>query len=238
MINIRRELELRNEEASSLLRFLSILESGENASNNLRQSIGRDYTAIMTSIKAGVVLMLYNAVESTMTKCLERLHDIFIQQNLGFDECTDEIRHLLLVYYEYAQEKSLDIHKRVPYILQLHDYMKGEINFPLSYSQLCQFYSLYSGNLDSREIISVLKKYGIDFEEKVSELKTIKDDRNKLAHGEQTFEEVGRELSLPQLEHMKERTFSYMGSVIDTINDYIKNEKYRKSKRIDMPEQS
>ena len=152
----------------------------------------------------------------------------FIQQELGFDECTDEIRQLLLAYYENAKEKSLDIHKRVPYILELHDYMKGEITFPLSYNQLCQFYSLYSGNLDSREIISVLKKYGIDFEEKASELKTIKDDRNKLAHGELTFEEVGRNLSLPQLRHMKEKTFRYMESVIDIMNAFIENEGYRK----------
>lgn len=106
--------------------------------------------------------------------------------------------------------------------------MKGEITFPLSYNQLCQFYSLYSGNLDSREIISVLKKYGIDFEEKASELKTIKDDRNKLAHGELTFEGVGRNLSLPQLRHMKEKTFRYMESVIDIMNAFIENEGYRK----------
>ncbi len=228
MQNIRRELGLREEEADSLLNFIAMMESDDDLVNDLRRRMRRDHTTIMTSIKAGIVLMLYNAIESTMTKCLEKLHDIFIQQELGFDECTDEIRQLLLAYYENAKEKSLDIHKRVPYILELHDYMKGEITFPLSYNQLCQFYSLYSGNLDSREIISVLKKYGIDFEEKASELKTIKDDRNKLAHGELTFEEVGRNLSLPQLRHMKEKTFRYMESVIDIMNAFIENEGYRK----------
>lgn len=228
MQNIKRELELRNEEVNSLLEFLNLLQSDDELANNLRLRFGSDYTTIMTSIKAGIVLMLYNAVESTMTKGLEEMHEIFIQQNLKFYECNDEIKQLLLVYYENAREKSSDIHKRIPHILQLHAYLGGETFFPLSYKQLCQFYTLYSGNLDSREIISVLKKYGISFEAKISELKTIKDDRNKLAHGELTFEEVGRNLSLPQLENMKERTFQYMSNVVDVLKDYIEEEKYKK----------
>lgn len=233
MHNIKRELGLRNEETNSLLRFLRLLESDDESANKLRLCMGCEYTTIMTSIKAGIVLMLYNAIESTMTKGLEKLHEIFIQQNLRFDECTDEIRQLLLVYYENAREKSLDIHKRVPHILQLFDYMRGEIIFPLSYNQLCQFYSLYSGNLDSREIISVLKKYGIGFEEKISELKTIKDDRNKLAHGELTFEEVGRNLSVPQLEHMTQKTFKYMEDVINAMEDFVEGKRYKRHDSID-----
>lgn len=229
MQNIKQELLLRDEEANSLIKFLQFMENGSELAGHLRMHMGSDCTTIMTSIKAGIVLMLYNTVESTMTKGLEKLHETFIQQNLKFDECNDEIRQLLLVYYENVREKSLDIHKRVPHILQLYDYMRGENNFPLSYNQLCQFYTLYSGNLDSREILSVLKKYGIAFDEKISELKTIKDNRNKLAHGELTFEEVGRNLSVPQLIHMKEETFKYMEKVISVMENFVQEKKYIKN---------
>ncbi len=74
-----------------------------------------------------------------------------------------------------------------------------------------------------------MKKYGVGFEEKISELKTIKDNRNHLAHGELTFEEVGRELSVPQLKNMKEKTFEYMEKVIDSVDAFIKEKRYKKS---------
>lgn len=82
-------------------------------------------------------------------------------------------------------------------------------------------------NLDTREIINVLKKYGIVYEERCSELKTIKDYRNKLAHGEDSFEEVGRNLSIPQLEEMFRKTFEYLDKMLDEIERYLSDEKYR-----------
>lgn len=228
MQHLMHELELRKEEVNGVLEFLKFMENDGELSRKLKESMDNNYMTVITSIKAGMVLMLYNAVESTMTKGLENLHVIFMEQNLGFDECNEAIKQLLFVYYENVREKSTDIHHRVPHMLQLYDYMKGEQDFPLSYKQLCQFYSLYSGNLDSREIVLVLKKYGIEFEEKISELKTIKDNRNQLAHGELTFEEVGRRLSVPQLENMSGKTFEYMGKVVDVMSNFVAEQKYKR----------
>ena len=182
----------------------------------------------MTSVKAGIVLMIYNAVESTITKCLEKLHDVFQKNELKFDDCNDKIKHLVLAYYENAMTKSADINSAVQCKLKLYGYLKGERNFELSFAQLSKFYSLYSGNLDSKEIVSVLEKYGIKIEERISELKTIKENRNKLAHGELTFEEVGRDLTLQHLKKMKEETFKYMRNVISSIEKFIDEEKYKK----------
>ncbi len=229
MQSLKHELRLREDEADSLVKFLELMESDGDLTGSLKEYMGRDNTTLMTSMKAGMVLMLYNAVESTMTRGLEKLHIVLMEQDLVFDECNDAIRQLLMVYYENMREKSPDINRRAPHILQLYDYMRGSTSFPLSYGQLCQFYSLYSGNLDAREIVSVLKKYGVGFEEKISELKTIKDNRNHLAHGELTFEEVGRELSVPQLKNMKEKTFEYMEKVIDSVDAFIKEKRYKKS---------
>ncbi len=41
----------------------------------------------------------------------------------------------------------------------------------------------FAGNLDSKEIRKIAKKYGIEFSEQCSEILTIRDKRNKLAHG-------------------------------------------------------
>ena len=172
--------------------------------------------------------MLYNAVESTVTKSLERIHEILISQNLMFDDCNESLKQLIIIYYENAKAKSVDIHNKAPHILRFYDYMQKNRSFELSYTDLAKFYSMYSGNLDSREIKSVLVKYGIDFQEKASELKTIKDKRNILAHGELTFEEVGRSLSVEQLQSMKERTFVYLERMIDEIERFVDEGRYKK----------
>ena len=87
---------------------------------------------------------------------------------------------------------------------------------------------MYSGNLDTREILNVLRRYGINFEQRCSELKTIKDYRNKLAHGEESFEEVGRTLSVQQLQEMENRTFEYLEKMINEITKYLDEEKFKK----------
>jgi hypothetical protein len=182
---------------------------------------------VTTSLKASVVLMLYNAVESTVTKSLERMHEILIHKNLKFDDCNENLKELVAVYYEKAKDKSPNIHNKIPFILRFYDYIRSMHSFELSYKELSKFYSLYSGNLDSKSIISILGKYGVGFQEKTSELRTIKKNRNSLAHGEQTFEEVGRDLPTPQLESMKVKTFEYLEKMIDVIEKYINNEEFR-----------
>lgn len=222
MEGVKRELSIRKEEADSLLNFLKSLESGAVEGST---AIERR-TTVQTSIKAGIVLMLYNAVESTITKSLERLHEIIIDKELAFSDCNDSLKKLLVVYYENAKAKSSDIHKQVPFILELNNYLGNNGNFSLSYSVLAKYYTLYSGNLDSKEIQAVLNKYGITFEERATELQTIKNMRNKLAHGESTFEEIGRDLSIQQLEHMQSRTFEYLEKTIITIEEYLQTEKF------------
>lgn len=223
MQSITRDLSIRSEELNSILEFLNLMESGgfeyKREFNNS--------TTVKTSIKAGIVLMLYNAVESTVTKSLERLHETLIRQKLMFDDCNEKLKQLIIIYYENAKEKNLDVQNKAPYILRFYDYIQQNRSFELSYKDLSKFYSLYSGNLDSREIISVLNKYGMDFQVRITELKTIKNKRNELAHGELTFEEVGRALSVQQLMSMKERTFDYLEKIIDEIEIFIENEKYK-----------
>lgn len=222
MKGVRCELSIREEEVDSLLNFLKLLENGAiEGSTTIEKR-----TTVQTSMKAGIVLMLYNAVESTVTKSLARLHEIIIAKELAFSNCNESLKKLLVVYYENAKMKSSDIHKQVPFILELNNYLGNNGNFSLTYSDLVKYYTLYSGNLDSKEIMAVLNKYGIIFEERATELQTIKNMRNKLAHGESTFEEVGRDLSIQQLERMQSRTFEYLTNTIEAIEEYLQNEKF------------
>lgn len=221
MQGIIRELSIRKEETINLILFVKYLEDISLPQTEF------DVTMVKTSIKANVVLMLYNAVESTLTKCLEKIHERISSQELKYCDLCDEIKLILAVYYEYSMEKSGNIHNKMKYVLQLSDFINGDVCFNISYKDLTKKYPMYSGNLDSKEIITVLKRYGIDYGERCTELKTIKDDRNKLAHGEDSFEEIGRNLSVPQLEEMSNRAFGYLEKMVHEIEGYLEDERYK-----------
>ena len=89
-----------------------------------------------------------------------------------------------------------------------------------------KYYSLYSGNLDSKKICSIFSKYGIVFNERIRELQTIKDYRNKLAHGEISFEECGREISIQQIEVINQKVSGYINNAINAIEDFIDNNRF------------
>lgn len=225
MQGIERDLDIRLEEVNSVIGYLQHMENGDLE----YKTEVRGLTTVKTSIKAGIILMLYNAIESTMTKCLVRLHQVLISKNLMFNDCNDKLKHLVAVYYENARDKSSDNHRKASHALKFYDYIIGNGKFDLSYEELSKFYPLYSGNLDSREIVAVLEKYGIELEKRVPELKTIKDRRNGLAHGEHSFEEVGRELTIQYIESLRDQTFEYMKEVISEIKLFIEEENYTKN---------
>ncbi|WP_302162117.1 MAE_28990/MAE_18760 family HEPN-like nuclease [Phascolarctobacterium faecium] len=223
MNGIRNNLKIRKSEADNIINFLKLIENEDM--NYQAYTIKK--LIVKTSIKSGIILMLYNAVEAIVTDCLKKIHQKLISEALTFDNCNENIKKLIFVYYEKAKDKSNDVHNRISYMLKFHDYIQEKRCFELSYEELSKFYSLYSGNLDGKVIISVLNKYGLGFDKQIGELKTIKDKRNKLAHGEESFEEVGRELSLEQLESMKDKTFQYLKEMIDEIDRFIRDEKYK-----------
>ena len=57
----------------------------------------------------------------------------------------------------------------------------------------------------------------------------IKDKRNRLAHGEQTFYDVGKDFSVREIEKFKNETFEYLSDVINKIEEFIENKKYLKA---------
>lgn len=228
MYGIKNELLERFDEIQKVYMHLELMHNG-----NVRyEEAFSGQIHVITCTKAGIVLMLYNAVESTITKCITRIHQELIDSSLTFDDCNDAIQKLIVVYYENAKNKSNDIHAQVPHIIAFHNYLTGQHTFDLTYDKLSENYTLYSGNLDAKAVRGVLTEYGInadDFENlKVSELQTIKKFRNQLAHGEKSFQEVGNDITIQRLDQMIKKTQDFLNAVIDVVNHYISNQEFKR----------
>ena len=223
MQSTKNDLEMRKAEVEEVLKFLQYFETDFSIPSDADFSV----LGVKTSIKANIVLMLYNAVESTVTSCLKKIHERIRNDSLKYRDLSDQLKKIMAVYYGHSMEKASNMDDEMVIALRFADFVNNLGVFDVSYDELSNKYQLYSGNLDSKEINNVLKKYGIPFNEKCSELQTIKRDRNILAHGEMSFEEIGRDLSIPQLKEMSNRTFNFLNKMIDSVSFFLVNEGYK-----------
>jgi hypothetical protein len=187
---------------------------------------------INTTQKASAVLVLYNLIESMTSKLLKLIHDKVMNDNFSYFEFNDSIRKTVFVYYK----KILDENDTEKYHSRIEDFYflinnKNKIN--LRYDELTDIYQLFSGNLDAREIRNIFKnKYGFKLNENelnAPVLKRIREGRNKLAHGNISFEEYGRDLSIPDLLSMKDKVFKFIDALIVKVELYLSGKIYKKT---------
>lgn len=93
---------------------------------------------------------------------------------------------------------------------------------------------LFSGNIDARKIRKTSEMYGFSCKTNSqktkdgSDLLTVKTNRNDLAHGFKSFEEVGRDATADELLEIKKRVISYLKGILENIESYLSNKEYLK----------
>lgn len=84
-----------------------------------------------------------------------------------------------------------------------------------------------SGNIDAQSIRDIAKQFGYAETSNGRDLLTIKEKRNKLAHGEFTFSEIGKEYTVGDLIKLKTDTVSYIEDVLKNVENFILDKKYK-----------
>lgn len=213
---------------SNFFKFLERLEINELIIKDINLGDDSRYTlpiGISTVQKSSCIILLYNFIESVITNLISKIHDEIIRNNISFFDLNSDIRNTVIMYYSNVVEK-MNFKNSAPHIQEIFLLLANSKKMALTYEKLSEFYSLYSGNLDSREAKKVFRHYGIIILKDETSLKTIKDGRNQLAHGELTFEEYGRTLTIQQLNDLKEKVFIYFDNLISQVKEYIENRNY------------
>lgn len=223
-----REVNDQKESISNFFHFLERLEFNELIINDINLGEDSRYTlpiGISTVQKSSCIILLYNFIESVITNLISKIHDEIIRNNINFFDLNSDIRNTVIMYYSNIVEK-MNFKNSAPHIQEIFLLLANTKKMGLTYKKLSEFYSLYSGNLDSREARKVFQHYGINILRDEGGLRTIKNGRNKLAHGELTFEEYGRTLTIQQLKDLKEKVFIYFDSLLSQVKEYIERENY------------
>ncbi|MEG0926803.1 MAE_28990/MAE_18760 family HEPN-like nuclease [Chryseobacterium sp.] len=196
--------------------------------NDIRENFNVKVSSIL---KSSANLQLYNLVESTISNCLVEIHSSFTNESILYEDLSDEIQKLW-VKFHYDYFKGTSNEKDILHNLKalIDTWVTNRLPVTLTYQEFTKYNTggNFSGNLDSKEIIKLSEKYGIDFDIKCDEIGSIKSRRNKLAHGEVSFEELGRQDSIEYMKVLKDKVVDFLTQFIQAVDNYITNTKYRR----------
>jgi len=214
----------RATEVSKYFYFLKDLEqrsiqlSMGNANNPTTKPIDDD---LEKTLKAAGYLLLYNLVEATMRNAIEAIFDELKTQGVSFDDVREEIKKIVINNLKDKDNKSTQ------YILETVQNISVDI-ISVTFNKN----RLFSGNVDALKIRKTAEIYGFssttnnDKTRDGSDLLTVKTNRNDLAHGFKTFEEVGKKATADDLLKIKKGVISYLREILENIETYISNKEY------------
>lgn len=219
MTNTRIEYHKRLDEVEIYFNTLSILDRGVceikcvdilgvASSMPVNENLSR-------ILKANGFLLLYNLIESTIRKSIDAIFSAIHSSSLSYKDLSTDLRKLWV-----KQESKNATFEKITSIAEI--VLANEL---LSFKKDCVS---ISGNIDAQEIRKILKQFGGNEISNGRNLKTIKDKRNNLAHGEFSFSEIGKDYTLQELIIYKDDVKNYLNRVLDEIQQYIENKNYLK----------
>lgn len=186
---------------------------------------------LISILKSSATLQLYNLIESTITNSLKFVHDTFTREEILYENLSDEIQKIWIrFHYDYFKVTSneKDVLHNLKVLVDTWAHNSVPIRLPFTEYIKYNTGSNFSGNLDAKEIRKISEKYGIDFDEKCDEIRRVRDKRNKLAHGELSFEEMGRSDTIEYMTNLKDKTIAFLNLFLDSVDNYLSDSKYRK----------
>ena len=172
----------------------------------------------LLTLRAGTFLILYNLIEATTRGFVEAIHDKVTTQATPFSPLTMTLRTEVVKRFKRgANSESINT---------MDDFPSAFVSVALD-----QGIKL-SGTVDARAIRELGECYGFSCKTNKastrdgSDLKVVKDNRNALAHGRKTFEEVGRDYTCADLILISRRTMGFMNGILENVALFLNNEDY------------
>jgi hypothetical protein len=175
-----------------------------------------------TILKSSIVLLLYNTIEGSFSSILESLFN-FISDNKM--EITKLNKGLQKIYYKYY---IVCIGNNPSEFSKIR--MKPDLT-DVSFKNITEKLKLFSGNLDAQKIREISLSIGIGIPKKIKKVQIgdkllfIKNLRNKLAHGECSFSDACRDITLEEIDDICVDAKKFIDKVIERFSDFVETDK-------------
>lgn len=214
-------------------KYYKVLETLDDARTRIYKQYATRKSVITLDIdalkimKSTCFLMLYNLIESTVRESFSELYDQVNREEETLNKFNESFRKLWLKQqFKNADPISSNQNTYRDIVSSVVDGILKEDNFSLNSDHLP-----ISGNLDAKKIRELFNNHSIDLKIHYTalgggELRTVKDKRNELAHGNISFSECGQEYTVEDLLNIKRKTVTYLRSTLRFIKKYSEKKGY------------
>jgi hypothetical protein len=175
----------------------------------------------LLTLRAGTFLILYNLVEASTRGAMEAIHDRITASEASFTLLTVSLRKEVIRLFKKEADPATNH--------TMDDFPSAFVAIALAHG------TKLSGNVDAKAIREISECYGFSHRTNSqitrdgSDLVIIKRNRNDLAHGRKTFEEIGRDHTASELLLLARRSMRYMDGILNNVAVYLDGELYLES---------
>lgn len=199
--------------------------------------------------RAATLVMEYTWIEATITEALRAVIRKVKKDQVRTENLNQSLqRRFLAAQTADSMPKLKHLAKFTTKIQRLSAYLDGEAipsesSFPPA--KYVKFLMKDSGNIDHEAIDKICNHLGLKFDKKIHEhyteqkalthaqecLTGLRNDRNRLTHGEVSFKELGANRTEKDLTDTFRIIDEYLYAILDIFNEYLENQEYLNSKQ-------
>jgi hypothetical protein len=226
MTTVLADFQTRAQEIEMYFSFLEKIIK-ENAElyfpNKKRRSTSTIDPELQKVLKAHGFLILYNLVESSIKKSIEKIYEKVTAENIYYKDIRDELKIIWIkINHKNFKDKSAqDIFKAIDKI--------ADDSIAMAFDST----KVIAGNIDARKIREFAGEYGFSIRthrqaKHGGKLLEVKTKRNDLAHGVESFAECGRQYTLEQMIETKREVIIYIRGILKNVDSYLSSKSYLK----------
>lgn len=226
MDNVIDNFSKRKDELDNYYKYLKIFDESEtkvsyySEGEHKNEQIEFDFQKVLI---ANAYLLLYNIVESTVSNSVNAIFQSITYSNCKYDDLTDFFKKL------WVKDKIIcSSINDTGQIINVFQNIINILNRDCSFDNSMNLLGI-SGNIDAHKIRQISNKIGLSIVSNGSELEDIKNIRNKLAHGERTFNDIGKDITVNELNSIKEKTINYLDLFVNNVRRFIENKNFKDS---------
>ncbi len=185
------------------------------------------------TLRSSAFLLLYNLIESTMTAAIDAIY-----ANLQFLEVEHQAKNS--DYFIFKLKDSIRKHllKQYSSIFSVDGIKTISLNKTGVFSTIIDKgydkKQLFNGNIDFSVIKDEAKRFGFNIKPlspphglfDTDDILNIKNKRNRLAHGAETFSECGQNIAIGEMKKKFISTVNMLNAVFIAIDKYLNDQEY------------
>jgi hypothetical protein len=226
-------LQERESEVNGYLAFLRVaverdaFVSARGGELHLELSLQLTHT-----LKANLVLLFYSAMEASLIQLLDEMHSAIDSKCESTDQLNAELLRLVLRTVKRDSTETVlnsqsPLHKTL-FKYWIDDWKNRETSKEKRVNGI-------SGSVDGLVFYEQLKQFGVIAKTANGKppshlthyaLQRVKIKRNELAHGEKSFIDLGRDLSMQELEDDANAVFNTLKNIAQEVNKYLEEMRY------------